>query len=1126
MVETNPPSRDSGNRLLPYEKHDSPPSAYPDNPFVGLRPFRSDEGLFFFGRREQTIELLQQLQLSRFLSVVGSSGCGKSSLIRAGLIPKLEAGILVGQRDQWLIATAKPGDAPINNLAQSLVNTFSDRDDHADAKSLADGMKSVCAQAVVDFLVPHLKDSDENLLLLIDQFEELFTFGRYGEKETIDTEDTRSKDEQLADKLERERRRDEAADFVSIMLDLAAQRELPIFVVMTMRSDFIGDCDVFYGLPEAINVGQYLVPRLGRPQRQEAIENPILLYGKSISQRLLDRVLNDAGEEADQLPVMQHAMMRTWEKWKATSDPTIDLDHYEAAGTMKKALSDAAEEALSGMSEEDLNITTKLFQTLTDNDPSGRRIRRPTRLRDIEAITGASGEKLLNIISHFCGAGRSFLMLSDDDDNPLVDISHESLIRQWDTLRDWVSKEARSKDQYLRLVGNAIRYYKPEPEDELLRGTALQLALDWKEAKKPTRAWANRYHPALEKAFTFLDESKAQRDRDMAEAEQRRNERIERERRDREAELLETARKKELDQALELARQKEAAARWQRRAIYGLGFLLILAVGTTLFAVRAGVKASQRQKQAEDAEQVATDLSQKLAKNVEQLKVSLQNEQALKNEIAENLQTEQTLRSQAVKLKNEAVILAERSKEETLKAIESAQREREALRQAQHATELLQRTVVEAQDNARKAQQAEGKALATQAANQTFRDALALATSNNPTAAAKKYKEALEAFKSLPEPDREGEASVYLQLADLYLISRDTGRLQEGINSLIKASDIFSGIQSNNGQAAVLIKMRDFLVSDQTIEDLSDDEIDEVRRQSISLYEQANELYEAEKNLEGMRFVTDNLADILQRSDDDQAFKSLIWMYERLLPYYSGRNEAQERVSLYLNIGTIYNNRLHNTAEANKSFDSALKVYRDYEDKEAEARTYVDIGFLTSDFAQDDNRTIEGYVQQGLETVRTMHDTLAEANTLRYVGDKYQRAWPRGPDAGFAAKVSVTYYTRALALFQALPGTRIKQAETLTRLGTVNLAIDKSLALSNFQKAYSLYEDTERLQRANLLFNIGTIQVQKAQLEAALKSFEDALTIFKAEKSILEELRTQRAISRIKALMEKDSVRP
>ena len=104
-------------------------SAFPPSPFVGLRPFDSDEALLFFGRREQTVELLQQLHHTHFIAVVGSSGCGKSSLVRAGLIPKLKAGFLVEDLDQWRVAVMKPSDGPVRNLAAALLGAVSDDKD-------------------------------------------------------------------------------------------------------------------------------------------------------------------------------------------------------------------------------------------------------------------------------------------------------------------------------------------------------------------------------------------------------------------------------------------------------------------------------------------------------------------------------------------------------------------------------------------------------------------------------------------------------------------------------------------------------------------------------------------------------------------------------------------------------------------------------------------------------------------------------------------------------------------------------------------------------------------------------------------------------------------------------------
>jgi hypothetical protein len=1130
-METNPVSTDSVNGVLSCDKNDPAPGAFSDNPFVGLRPFRSDEGLLFFGRREQTLELVQQLQQSRFLSVVGSSGCGKSSLIRAGLIPKLEAGFLVEQRDRWRIATAKPGDAPLNNLAQSLVKTFSDQLDGADVASLAEGMRSVCAQAVIDFLTPRLKASDTNLLLLIDQFEELFTFGRYGEKDTIDIDDARSKDVQLAEKRERERRRDEAADFVAIMLGLANQGVLPIYVVMTMRSDFLGDCDVFFGLPEAINICQYLVPRLGRAQRQEAIESPILLYRQTISERVLDRILNDAGEEADQLPVMQHAMMRTWKKWQATGGPTIDLEHYEAAGTIKNALSDDAEEALSGMSSEDLNITKKMFQALTDTDPRGRRIRRPTHLREIEAITGASRERLLEIISHFCGEGRSFLHLSQEDSDPLVDISHESLIRQWNRLREWVTKEARSKEIYLRLVGTAMRYYKPEPEDDLLRGAALQIGLEWKEKRKPNQAWANRYHPELALALKFLDESRAQRDRDKAEAERQRNEAMERERRELEsaqrlAEAEAVARKRELDQALELATQREAAARWQRRAIYGLAVLLMLAVATSVIAVRARSRAKDQKDQAEAARKVAADLSEQLKGKVQALDLSLESEKKLQGELARKLETEKNLKLDAEKLRDEANLQAALARRQARKAIAAAGRERAALIQARQANESAAKALATAEENAQKARQAEIRAISTQTANQKFREGLTLARSNNSTAAAKEYNEALTLYQSLPEPDRDGEATAYLELADLYLQSEDPDLLKNGVDSLEKAEKIFKEINNENGNAAVALKMGDFFLSDSIIGGAGSEELGYSRFFASLMYKDAFDAYKKSKNLAGMVATSEKIDNFLRTTNDPEELELLVETYEELLPFYTERNVASEKASLYLKLGKVHR-RSNKPDEASKNFENALKIFTDYGDREAkegEAKTYVDIGFVIGE-----DKEIKSYIDQGLVAIRKLQDPIAEGNTLRHIGNKIQNRWTQGPTSrpGHAEepKLAIDYYNQALAAYQMKQESAIEQAQTFTDIGMINLQINKAAALDNFRKAYDLYTEKENRQRAALLYNIGLIREGEGNLEAALKSFEEAHEIYD-KLDVFEVVRSDRAVERVKAAMAKSSARP
>ena len=458
------------------------------NPFVGLRPFESDESLLFFGRQEQSLELLQRLNRHHFVAVTGGSGSGKSSIIKAGLIPRLKAGYLVNDSDRWVISVMKPGQSPLCNLADSVLSQL----DPSTHDLTATGVQEKIAAAGVDALLDILKrwNNDTNFFLLIDQFEELFRFST-DEKDII--------------------KKDEATDFVNILLALSNQTEFPVYIVMTMRSDFIGDCAQFYGLPEAMNQSQYIVPRLNRIQLETTIEGPVRLYDGKINPALTARLLNDAQLVKDELPLLQHVMMRIWDREKHSGiNGELDLDDYENIGGIEKALSNHADEALTGMLPEELNITKKMFQALTGIDENGRKIRRPVRMSELKAITGAGEDTLLALINRFIEGNRSFLVInkSGDTSDLLIDISHESLIRQWGTLNGWVDEEAESGKMYKRLSEAAALYN--QKEKDLLTGNELQQSLQWFHAANPGKAWAQRYNPDYDGNIRYLEQSEAE----------------------------------------------------------------------------------------------------------------------------------------------------------------------------------------------------------------------------------------------------------------------------------------------------------------------------------------------------------------------------------------------------------------------------------------------------------------------------------------------------------------------------------------------------------------------------------------------------------------------------------------
>ena len=470
-----------------------------ENPFVGLRPFESDESLLFFGRQEQTIELLQRLHQHHFVGIVGSSGCGKSSLIRAGLIPRLKAGYLVNERDKWLIPVFKPGEAPLYNLANAILSELQKDTAVAVVNDYVEKIKEEGSDAIIELLQPTLAENRTNVFLLVDQFEELFRF-------SMESKDAAKKDE--------------AIDFVNILLQLVNNSELPLYVVITMRSDFIGDCTQFFGLPEALNQSQYLVPRLTREQLKNAIEGPVRLYGGKISPALTTRLLNDVQSVMDELPLLQHALMRTWDhEIKTDRNGELDVKDYEAIGSISKALSMHADEALSAMSSDEQHIAELMFQALTTTDHGGRKVRRPAHISELVSLTASPVAAIRNIIARFNDDKRSFLVesKSKNPQNPLIDISHESLIRQWETLIKWVDEESESAKSYLRLSEAAV--LNKEGKKDLITGTELQVLLDWWAKRKPNATWADRYNTIFDESILFLQESKKKYVRDRKDTE-------------------------------------------------------------------------------------------------------------------------------------------------------------------------------------------------------------------------------------------------------------------------------------------------------------------------------------------------------------------------------------------------------------------------------------------------------------------------------------------------------------------------------------------------------------------------------------------------------------------------------
>jgi len=460
-----------------------------NQPYIGLRPFERDENDIFFGREQNSDELIYRLGSNHFLVVVGNSGCGKSSLVKTGLIAGLEAGYLATTGTHWRIVEIHPSNKPFQVLAKQL---FYELNDVLVPHYTIGTLQQILRQGSLslhDLLAQYPLPNNAQLLIVCDQFEEIFRYFQQGEYA-------------------------EAHNFVNLLLTSSKPYPLSptcishsIYVVITMRSDFLGDCAQFAGLAEAINQGLYLTPRLNAQQLRAAIEEPVCVFEGEIEPALITQLLEDAQTNQDQLPLLQHVLMRLWDL-ASDKTATLTLANYQAIGGLSNALSRHADEVYNQLSKEQQLIAELLFRSLTERGDAQRDTRRPTRLAEIVELTASSFAKVVAVIDKFRQTGCCFLMppinvaLTADS---IIDISHESLIRQWQRLKDWTADEAESAKTYQRLEDRAIEWQNGKAG--LLQSPELDIFQQWWQQKQPTALWAERYGWQFSLAEEYLNAS-------------------------------------------------------------------------------------------------------------------------------------------------------------------------------------------------------------------------------------------------------------------------------------------------------------------------------------------------------------------------------------------------------------------------------------------------------------------------------------------------------------------------------------------------------------------------------------------------------------------------------------------
>ncbi|MFK4070785.1 hypothetical protein [Streptomyces sp. NPDC029674] len=406
-------------------------------PYVGLAAFQPEDADWFFGREQLTDDLVDRVGSRRFLAVFGASGSGKSSLLRAGLLPRIREG--AGAGPGWVTVLFAPGAHPLEECAARLA-AVTDGSATALRRDLATDPRALHL-TVLKALAG--RPAEVELLLVADQFEEIFTL--------------------CADARERTR-------FITALLTAARAPNSRTRVVIGVRADFYARCARHPDLVEALRDAQLLVGPMTTDELRRAISRPAARAGCSVEGALLARVIADATGRTTALPLVSHALRETWRRRRGS---TLSLSGYEAAGGIRHALAQTAEAVFAGLDDGQRRLARALLLRLVaigeGTDATRRRLARAGL--DHLDLLGTGPADVRAVLDALAGARLITL------DTETVELTHEALLEAWPRLRHWIDED-RAGLLLRQRLSDAATAWDRERRDAgaLYRGTRLDAA--------------------------------------------------------------------------------------------------------------------------------------------------------------------------------------------------------------------------------------------------------------------------------------------------------------------------------------------------------------------------------------------------------------------------------------------------------------------------------------------------------------------------------------------------------------------------------------------------------------------------------------------------------------------------
>lgn len=416
------------------------------NPYKGLRPFEEADAVDFFGRENLTRHLVSKLtsknQLTRFLAVVGPSGSGKSSLVKAGVIPSLRWGSVTGSTS-WFVAEMVPGREPLQALATALLSVAV----HP-PRSLLPRLQTD-SRALWQLVNEILGEVNTELLLYIDQLEELFTL--------VDEEQERTQ-------------------FLELLTAAVIAPNSHLRVIVTLRADFMDRPLQYAQFGELIRQRTEFVLPLSPAEVERAITGPAERVGLQIDTNLVATIVTEVQDEPGALPLLQYTLTELFER---RDGRRLTLTAYQESGGVFGSLARRAEEVYTTLPEEARPGVRQLFLRLINLDAGSTLTRRRATLSELNSLPG--GDHMMHpILPTFS----QYRLLTFDHDplthEPTIEVAHEALLRGWSRLAKWI-EQSREDIRYQRQLASLAQEWQQSGRDAsfLLTGTRLNFFSEW-----------------------------------------------------------------------------------------------------------------------------------------------------------------------------------------------------------------------------------------------------------------------------------------------------------------------------------------------------------------------------------------------------------------------------------------------------------------------------------------------------------------------------------------------------------------------------------------------------------------------------------------------------------------------